>query len=101
MYWASGKGILGAAKVVSATPGLYGVFVTSFSCGPDSFILESFRSIMEDKPYLVLELDAHTADAGVDTRVEAFLDIGVGGLLLAVAFDQALLADLHQVFFTR
>jgi predicted nucleotide-binding protein (sugar kinase/HSP70/actin superfamily) len=75
MYWASGKGILAAARVVSDTPGLFGVFITSFSCGPDSFILENFRSIMDDKPYLILELDAHTADAGVDTRIEAFLDI--------------------------
>jgi len=30
---------------------------------------------MGQKPFLVLELDSHTADAGVDTRVEAFLDI--------------------------
>jgi predicted nucleotide-binding protein (sugar kinase/HSP70/actin superfamily) len=27
------------------------------------------------KPYLILEIDAHTADAGVQTRLEAFLDI--------------------------
>jgi len=27
------------------------------------------------KPFLILELDSHTADAGVDTRIEAFLDI--------------------------
>jgi len=84
MYWASGQGILGAAGVVKDTPGLFGVFITNFSCGPDSFILESFRSIMGDKPYLILELDAHTADAGVDTRVEAFLEVvrgaSTGGL---------------------
>ena len=79
MYWASGKGILGAARIVRDTPGLFGVFITSFSCGPDSFIMESFRSIMGDKPYLILELDAHTADAGVDTRIEAFLDVIQGG----------------------
>jgi predicted nucleotide-binding protein (sugar kinase/HSP70/actin superfamily) len=30
---------------------------------------------MGEKPFLTLELDAHTADAGVDTRIEAFLDI--------------------------
>ena len=27
------------------------------------------------KPYLMLEIDAHTADAGIQTRLEAFLDI--------------------------
>jgi predicted nucleotide-binding protein (sugar kinase/HSP70/actin superfamily) len=30
---------------------------------------------MGNKPSLTLELDSHTADAGVDTRIEAFLDI--------------------------
>ncbi len=75
MYWASGQTILQAARLVRSTPGLFGVFITSFSCGPDSFILEKFRSIMGDKPYLVLELDTHTSDAGLDTRVEAFLEV--------------------------
>ena len=27
------------------------------------------------KPSLTLELDSHTADAGLETRIEAFLDI--------------------------
>ena len=30
---------------------------------------------MGRKPSLTLELDSHTADAGLETRVEAFLDI--------------------------
>ena len=30
---------------------------------------------MGQKPFLILELDSHSADAGIDTRVEAFLDI--------------------------
>jgi predicted CoA-substrate-specific enzyme activase len=75
MYWASGQAILQSARYVRATPGLFGVYITSFSCGPDSFILERFREIMGDKPYLVLELDTHTSDAGIDTRVEAFLEV--------------------------
>jgi len=44
-------------------------------CGPDSFIIGYFREIMGRKPSLTLELDSHTADAGLETRVEAFLDI--------------------------
>jgi len=75
MYYATGREILAAAEFVRDQAGLFGVFVTSFSCGPDSFIIERFRSIMGDKPYLILELDAHTADAGIDTRIEAFLDV--------------------------
>jgi len=33
---------------------------------------------MKTKPSLTLELDSHTADAGINTRIEAFLDIIAG-----------------------
>jgi len=33
-----------------------------------------FRNIMADKPFLELELDDHTADAGIITRCEAFFE---------------------------
>lgn len=75
MFWATGQGILQAARYVRSKPELFGIFITNFSCGPDSFITGYFRDIMERKPSLTLEIDAHTADAGIDTRIEAFLDV--------------------------
>lgn len=75
MYWASGQWILKAAHFVARHEKLFGVYITNFSCGPDSFLLTYFRNIMGSKPSLTLELDSHTADAGVDTRIEAFLDV--------------------------
>ncbi len=75
MYWTSGQGILNGADYILDKPNLYGVYITNFSCGPDSFITGYFRNTMGQKPSLTLELDAHTADAGVDTRIEAFLDV--------------------------
>ena len=75
MYWGTGQMILKAARLVKKHPQLFGVFVTNFSCGPDSFLVSYFRSIMGKKPSLTLELDSHTADAGIDTRIEAFVDI--------------------------
>ncbi|MDA8336432.1 MAG: acyl-CoA dehydratase activase [Peptococcaceae bacterium] len=75
MYWSMGQMILKAAKMVSRHPQLFGVFVTNFSCGPDSFVVGYFRDIMGDKPSLTLELDSHTADAGIDTRIDAFIDV--------------------------
>jgi len=75
MYWGMGQMILKAARFVKMHPQLFGVFVTNFSCGPDSFLVGYFRSIMGKKPSLTLELDSHTADAGIDTRIEAFVDI--------------------------
>ena len=75
MYWGMGQLILKAARFVKTHPQLFGVFITNFSCGPDSFIISYFRDIMGRKPSLTLELDSHTADAGLETRIEAFLDI--------------------------
>jgi len=75
MFWATGQGIMQAARYVRRRPNLFGAFITNFSCGPDSFITGYFRDVMGQKPSLTLEIDAHTADAGIDTRVEAFLDV--------------------------
>ena len=75
MYWGMGKLLMKAARVVEEHPQLFGTYITNFSCGPDSFVIGYFRDIMGRKPSLTLELDSHTADAGLETRVEAFLDI--------------------------
>ncbi len=75
MYWAMGQRIMMTARMIKPHPQLYGTFITNFSCGPDSFVLNYFRSVMADKPSLTLELDSHSADAGIETRIDAFLDI--------------------------
>ncbi|MEN9308519.1 MAG: hypothetical protein RL173_2451 [Fibrobacterota bacterium] len=78
MYWYYGQQNLKTAVQVKQHPNLFLCFVTNFSCAPDSFILHYLRWIHNTKPFLILELDSHTADAGVDTRIEAFLDIVEG-----------------------
>jgi hypothetical protein len=83
MFWSSGRQILRAAERVRRQTNLFGVYVTNFSCGPDSFLTGHFRDLMGEKPSLMLELDAHTADAGIDTRIEAFLDVVAGYRQLA------------------
>ncbi|XCN71448.1 MAG: acyl-CoA dehydratase activase [Candidatus Electrothrix aestuarii] len=75
MYWAMGQIILKGARFVERHPQLFGTYITNFSCGPDSFLVSFFRDVMGRKPSLTLELDSHTADAGLETRIEAFLDI--------------------------
>ncbi len=75
MYWSMGRMLLKAARFVKHHPQLFGTFISNFSCGPDSFVVGYFREEMGRKPSLTLELDSHTADAGLETRIEAFLDI--------------------------
>jgi hypothetical protein len=75
LYWSMGRMILKAARFVKNHPRLFGTYISNFSCGPDSFVVGYFREEMGRKPSLTLELDSHTADAGLETRIEAFLDI--------------------------
>lgn len=74
MYWAYGRKILQAGKFIKDNDNLYALYLTNFGCGPDSFIINYFNKLMEGKPYLQIEIDAHSADAGIVTRCEAFLD---------------------------
>ena len=74
MYWRSGQNILGAAKRIARDPRLHAIYLTNFNCGPDSFLIGFFRRLLDPKPFLELEIDDHTADAGIITRCEAFLD---------------------------
>jgi predicted CoA-substrate-specific enzyme activase len=74
MYWRFGKQILKAATIIRDNPKLVGIYITNFGCGPDSFISTFFKERLKGKPFLQLEIDEHSADAGVLTRIEAFLD---------------------------
>lgn len=73
MYWVYGRKILAAGKLVAEHPNLHIIYVTNFKCGPDSF-LKGFISPAAGKPYLTLQFDGHSNDAGMMTRCEAYLD---------------------------
>ncbi|MCX5718021.1 MAG: acyl-CoA dehydratase activase [Nitrospirae bacterium] len=74
MYWRAGQKILKAARVIRENPNLFPLYIGNFSCGPDSFILKYFKKELQGKPFLHIEIDEHSADAGAITRCEAFLD---------------------------
>ncbi|MFI5380037.1 MAG: acyl-CoA dehydratase activase [Tepidisphaerales bacterium] len=74
MYWKYGQRILRAADIIRHDPRLNAIYLANFSCGPDSFLLGYFKRVMAPKPSLILEVDEHSADAGVVTRLEAFLE---------------------------
>jgi predicted nucleotide-binding protein (sugar kinase/HSP70/actin superfamily) len=75
MYWGSGARILKTAKFIKRNPNYFGLHLTNFSCGADSFIEHFYKHIMGDQPYLILELDEHSAVAGVMTRLEAYKNV--------------------------
>jgi len=74
MYWIFGQRFLAAAEMIKNDPRLYALYLTNFACGPDSFILKYFRDKISPKPFLEIEIDEHSSDVGLITRLEAFLD---------------------------
>jgi predicted CoA-substrate-specific enzyme activase len=73
VYWGYAQRLLRAAHLVRRTPGVYSVYCSNYSCGPDSFNLHFFSYVMEGKPFAIIETDGHAGDAGTKTRIEAFL----------------------------
>jgi predicted CoA-substrate-specific enzyme activase len=73
--WKFANMILNAASLAKRHSNLFLLYVSNFSCTLDSFTQAQLCSELGSKPYLMLEIDSHTADAGVQTRLEAFLDI--------------------------
>jgi predicted CoA-substrate-specific enzyme activase len=74
MYWPNGQKMLAAARMVAQDRRLHAVYLSNFRCGPDSFLMHYIDEEMKGKPCLHLEIDEHSADAGMITRIEAFLD---------------------------
>ncbi|KKL73122.1 hypothetical protein LCGC14_2078050, partial [marine sediment metagenome] len=53
------------------------IFLVSFACGPDSLISELIMRDMKvvGLPFLEITMDEHSADAGMLTRIEAFIEM--------------------------
>lgn len=64
------RGMIGASR----DDRLFPVIVSNFGCGPDAFGLKYLEQAAGRSPYLVLEFDEHRGEAGLVTRLEAFLD---------------------------
>jgi predicted CoA-substrate-specific enzyme activase len=71
--WKYAAQIIVIADKIARTKDLYPVFITSFKCTPDAFVIEYFKQILDQhkKPYLILQLDEHDSNVGYETRIEA------------------------------
>lgn len=75
-FWTSMKNILGAGIFMAKSQSVDGIiFLSSFQCGIDSVSIDLLKDIIGDFPLLILKLDEHSGQAGMETRVEAFLDM--------------------------
>ncbi|MDD5013860.1 MAG: acyl-CoA dehydratase activase-related protein [Atribacterota bacterium] len=73
MYWIQGQRKLAAVELLNANKNLFGIDITYFACGPDTQINQQMRCRTQ-KPFLTVEMDEHTGDAGIDTRLQAFFN---------------------------
>lgn len=51
------------------------VLMSAYPCGPDSMCDDAIERCIKGKPILTLTVDAQAGTAGVETRVESFVDI--------------------------
>lgn len=51
------------------------IYVSAFSCGVDSVVVELIMQETDSFPFMVLKIDEHTGEAAVDTRIEAYGDM--------------------------
>ncbi|NWF77512.1 MAG: hypothetical protein HXY36_02795 [Chloroflexi bacterium] len=73
-YWFYESKCIAGAAITASDPQLYGLWLTNFGCGPNSFIIHLVEDILGGKPLGQLEIDEHAAEAGIVTRLEAFVD---------------------------
>ena len=78
LFWNYGQKIIAALKRAKKEENVFPIYLTNFSCGPDSFILSFAENEMKGRPMLILELDEHSSDGGYLTRIEAFIDVVKG-----------------------
>ncbi|MEE8425337.1 MAG: acyl-CoA dehydratase activase, partial [Elusimicrobiota bacterium] len=72
--WRFNRDYIKAALTVRSDARLYPIVVSNFGCGPDGFTIKHLEKILEGRPSLQLEFDEHRGEAGMVTRLEAFLD---------------------------
>lgn len=79
IYWTFGKETVGAAFHYLDSKEIDGlIYIISFGCGPDSLLKE----IVDDKArknkkaaYMTLVIDEHTGETGMNTRLDAFVEM--------------------------
>ena len=77
-YWTFEHELVGAAAYYLGQEQVDGmIVVVSFACGPDAVMLETLQGLSSrfNVPLLNLVLDEHSGEAGLVTRIEAFVDV--------------------------
>lgn len=71
--WADARRAVRVALAARETGDVYPLWLSSFGCGPSSFVEQAFDHLMHGYPHTCLESDGHGGSAGFVTRIQAFL----------------------------
>lgn len=75
-FWTFARNSYGFASRVCRENKVDGIiYISSFACGIDSVVIELIKDRIGNFPFLTLKIDEHTGEAGLDTRLEAFVDM--------------------------
>ncbi len=77
-HWTYEEEVVGAGEhyLQNGANGVIGIM--TFGCGPDSLMMDVVRrqaARLRTAPFMCLTLEEHTAEGGIVTRLEAFLDM--------------------------
>lgn len=73
-FWTFARNSYGFASHVVKENKCSGIiYISSFACGIDSVVIELIKDSIGDFPMLILKIDEHTGEAGLNTRIEAFI----------------------------
>lgn len=79
MFWNFGRKALGSVFHLTHNREIDGIiYVMSFGCGIDAFVCDLIERRLKretDIPFILLTLDEHSGEAGLNTRLEAFIDM--------------------------
>lgn len=79
LFWTLGKRMVGSALSFFSDEHLDGlIYLTSFGCGPESLVEELVARWVKQQgglPLMMLTIDEHTGEAGMNTRLEAFTEM--------------------------
>ncbi|MBU3099974.1 MULTISPECIES: acyl-CoA dehydratase activase-related protein [Clostridium] len=75
-FWTFASNSYGFTTSISKNKEIDGaIYISSFACGIDSVVIELIKDKLCGFPLLVLKVDEHTGEGGLDTRIEAFIDM--------------------------
>ena len=76
IFWTLGHKMIGSALYFDHCANVDGIiYLACFGCGPDSLVGEMIERKVAHKPFMLLTIDEHTGENGMNTRLEAFYDM--------------------------